>query len=97
MKTTLLLLLISTMPTMSHGGCGTGCEEHAGVCACFGTPEIAPSVQPSDEKPRHNGIPSWQSGEVIASTQPNLADVDRRADLERTNANAEGKRAAGLK
>ena len=96
MKTTLLLLLISTMPTMSHGGCGTGCEEHAGVCACFGTPEIAPSVQPSDEKPRHNGIPSWQAGEVKADIPTSLSSQDMKADQERKDAEIEGKTAAKI-
>ena len=93
MKTIILLLL--AVPVMA---CNKGCYEiERGLCACDITPEIGPSVKPSDEKPRHNGIPAWQSGEVIASTQPNLSDVDRRADLERTNANAEGKAAAGIR
>jgi hypothetical protein len=80
---------------LAHG-CGSGCEEQSGVCACFGTPEIAPSVVPSDEKPRHNGVPSWQSGEVVASTQPSCAYTNNCSDQKQIDAAKAGKKAANV-
>jgi hypothetical protein len=76
MKTIIILLALS-VPVVA---CDSGCEEHSGVCACYGTPEIAPSVKPSDEKPPRSQIPAWQSGAVKADLPPSTAAQDFKAD-----------------
>lgn len=58
-----VILLISS-PVLA---CDKGCSEYEGNCACEATPEkAAQTIQPSDEKPRQNKLPQWQTGEVNA-------------------------------
>ena len=79
--------------------CGKDCESHSGVCACFGTPEQAKSadeVQPSDERPSRHPEPAWQRGEVVASTGQEERNLAYQHDKAIDDANAEGKRKAGL-
>lgn len=98
MKTIILLGVLAMPPlagTNAHG-CEQGCEEHQGVCACYGTPEIAPSVKPSDEKPPRNQIPAWQSGEVVPDTRASLIFIDAEQDRKIKDADRAGKDAAGV-
>ena len=71
MKTIILLLL--AVPVMAQ--CGKGCYEWEGQCACDIAPEFGPSVKPSEEKPRRNGIPAWQSGEVKADVGIRASEI----------------------
>ena len=43
--------------------------------ACDIAPEFGPSVKPSEEKPRRNGIPAWQSGEVKADVGIRASEI----------------------
>ncbi len=78
--------------------CEKGCEEHSGVCACDARPDVEAEsyAKPSDEKPRRSQQPEWQTGEVNASLAPSKASDDAKMDQEKTKADAEGKKAAGL-
>lgn len=79
--------------------CGTGCEEHQGVCACEQKPigsSAAEEAKPSDEKPRRSQQPEWQTGEVKADTPQSQAGADANLDTAKAKADAEGKKAAGL-
>jgi hypothetical protein len=93
MKTLIVLLL--AVPVMAS--CPKNCEEHYGSCACEQPPaEIAPSVKPSDEKPRHSQIPEWQDGGVKADTPPSCAYTNTCSDQKAIDAEKAGKKAAGL-
>ena len=94
MKTIIFVLLSVAVPA---GACRPECIAYQGLCACDQRPEQGPSVQPSDEKPRHNGNPAWQSGEVKAAEPKSLAEWDEAGDRAKAKANAEGKKAAGIK
>lgn len=78
--------------------CGTGCYEYNGACACDQTPSISGNVyvKPSDEKPPKSGMPSWQDPGVKADLPQNLIYQDAKLDREKSEADAEGKRAAGI-
>ena len=91
----LILSLLVLSPTWCLS-CDKGCEEFHGTCACLGTPEMAPSVKPSDEKPHHSQIPEWQEGGVQPALPPSLAAQDAKQDQEKSAADAEGKKKAGL-
>jgi hypothetical protein len=60
--------------------CDQGCEEHSGVCACSGTPEVAPPVIPSDEKPPKSGMPSYQAEGIKVDTPKSLISEDAKMD-----------------
>ena len=93
MKTMLIVLLLGT----SAMACDKGCSEYEGVCACDIAPaETAVSVKPSDEKPPRSGMPAWQDPSIHAMTPPSLVSDDEKQDLERMNAMAAGKKAAGI-
>ena len=91
-----VLVIVSCIFIKLAHGCEQGCEEHAGVCACMGEPEIAPSVAPSDEKPHHSQIREWEDGGVVASTQASLAADDAKQDREKAEADHAGKKLAGI-
>ena len=82
----LLGVLLIAAPAVA---CDKGCEEHQGVCACeapMEKPVPADEVQPSDERPRREQQPEWQTGEVKADMPPSEAATDA---LERDLAQAE--------
>lgn len=60
-------------------------------------PEIAKPVQPSDEKPPSDKMPSYQREGISVVTAPNTATEDEKADAEKRTADAEGKKAAGIR
>jgi len=79
--------------------CPDGCAPYEGNCACEATTEKttpAEGVQPSDEKPPRSGMPAWQDPDIKADMRPSEAANDEKLDRERTNADFEGKKAAGL-
>lgn len=81
----------------SVGACGKGCEEFEGVCACDQAPFKAESVNnASDEKPRKEQIREWESGDVKADMPQNLIASDAKQDTDRMQADADGKRSAGI-
>lgn len=93
------MLLIVALLSGNVMACGTGCEEHQGVCACDQKPEqlkASEETKPSDEKPRKEQQPEWATGAVTAAMPPSEASKDAKLDAERTSADNEGKKAAGL-
>lgn len=97
MKTMILLLLASSVWAVQ---CEKGCSEWEGVCACD-APK-ASSSEPeqnyaSDEKPSKHPEPAYQRGEVNIVNVPNTAEEDIKIDQEKAKADAEGRKAAGLK
>lgn len=78
--------------------CDPGCEEHYGVCACDQKPvaDTTPPIQPSDEEPPKDKMPSYQREGVKADMPESLSAQDAKADMERAQADSEGKKAAGL-
>jgi hypothetical protein len=86
----MLLILLSAVPAMA---CDKNCEPHGDVCACEQAPDYGPTVKPSDERPpNHGGVKE----PVMVDMPQNLSDQDRLQDKEIINADAEGKKAAGI-
>ena len=88
--------------------CGPGCypfrlENHkkeVEVCACDAKPAFEKdfkAVVPSNEKPPKSGMPSWQADGIKVIEERNLDKQDAKEDQEKIDADAEGKRRAGLK
>lgn len=96
MKKMLISLMLLSTPLWS---CDPGCEEHNGVCACEAPTDKTQIdyVQPSDEQPSRHPEPAWQRGEVVADMPMSEAAHDILMNEARDKADAEGKRAAGLK
>lgn len=94
MKTLALLLLLSG--SVWAVKCPQGMSEWKGECTYDLVPELAKPVQPSDEKPPKSGMPSYQAPDVSLAKVTNTAAEDERLDQEKRDADAEGKRAAGL-
>lgn len=84
-----LLLLVAPAVAME---CGTGCYEYNHTCACEEKPESTPSVKPSDEKPPRSGRQEVSDGAMPQS----LIYQDAKQDQDRQQADAAGKRAAGI-
>lgn len=94
MKLIALLLLLP----VTAGACPSGTEPFKGVCVDSNAqPYLADPVQPSDEKPPSDKMPSYQREGVTPVTRPNTLDEDIKLDREKAEADAEGKRAAGIK
>lgn len=51
----------------------------------------------SDEKPPSDKMPSYQREGVTVINAPNMADEDAKSDRDKIDANAEGRKSAGLK
>lgn len=94
MKTIAPLLLVATALAVD---CPKNCEEWEGVCACDAPKATVPETDySSDEKPPCHPQPEWERGIVNTVTVPNLAAEDAKMDREKAEADAEGKRAAGI-
>lgn len=76
--------------------CPKGSYEYNGGCEYDIQPEIAAPVKPSSEKPPSDKMPSYQREGVVLINAPSTADADAKADQEKAQATADGRRAAGL-
>lgn len=97
---TIIMLGILSMPVLTGKdchGCNQGCEYVGGVCACDQVPETAPSVKPSDELPPKDKMPSYQRENIKADMPSSLAYEDAKQDQARKEADAQGKREAGIR
>ncbi len=95
----LILLVITCIIVASNAtaSCNKGCSEYHGNCACDEKPYQAIPVAPSsDEAPPRSGMPSWQDPSVKADMPQSNAFEDMKMDLEKAEADAQGKRAAGI-
>lgn len=95
MKTLALLLLLSG--SVWAVKCPAGMSEWKGECTYDLVPELAKPVQPSDERPPSEKMPSYQREGVEVVKVTNTAAEDERLDQEKRDADAAGKKAAGLK
>jgi len=77
--------------------CPTGSYEYRGDCVVDIKPITAAPVKPSDEKPPTDKMPSYQREGVQIVDAPNMAFDDAKRDAEVRSADAEGKKAAGIK
>jgi hypothetical protein len=95
----LVLILILSLNVFS---CPAGTIQGPGYCAAEPSPtqethaELSPYIV-SDEKPSRHPEPAYQRGEVNAVTPPSLAAQDAKEDQERAEAEAQGKKTAGIK
>lgn len=77
--------------------CPKGTSEYEGNCAAdIPAEQAVQTFVPSNEKPRRSQQPEWQTGAVTAAMPPSEASKDAKLDAERTSADNEGKKAAGL-
>ena len=95
MKTVFILLFAVAVASAKE--CGPGSYEYRGECQADIQPEIATPVQPSDEKPPTDKMPSYQREGVTVVDAPNMAFEDSKADAEKRQADADGKQLAGIK
>ncbi len=91
---TLIVLLF--IPIAAQAACPKGTEPFKDTCVVELHPEAAISVQPSNEKPPTDKMPSWQREGITLIDCKNLEADDERMDRQKADANAEGKRNAGL-
>lgn len=96
-----ILLAISLLTSHAYASCDKGCQDMGGVCACDAPSEQAASVTDpavvSDEKPRREQQPEWETGEVHADLSPSQRAIDELFDKQKREADAQGKKAAGIK
>lgn len=89
MKTTLAVLLALV--------CAKNEYEYNGECVADIQPITAPAVQPSDEKPPTDKMPSYQREGITVIDAPSTTASDAKADQDKADADAQGKESAGLK
>ncbi len=93
MKIAIALLFSSSVSV----GCPQGYFEYKGDCQADIKPISAPAVRPSDEKPPSDKMPSYQREGVSIVDEKNMAYEDAKADEEKRDADAQGKKSAGIK
>lgn len=96
MKTLLAVLLL--LPGLAAAKpCPAGTTQFKDACVQDDAqPYLAEAVKPSDEKPPSDKMPSWQREGVTIVNVKNTADDDKNMDKEKAEADAEGKRKAGI-
>lgn len=85
------------VPVTAFAACPAGTTPYKDTCVYDLVPNIAPSVLPSDEKPPSDKMPSYQREGVVIVDAPNMAEQDAKADREKLEADAEGKKRARIK
>lgn len=90
-------ILVASLTMVVHTACPTGQSEWQDGCVVDIQPEIAKPVEPSDEKPPADKMPSWQREGVTIVNAPSMTDEDTKADQENREANAQGMQRAGIK
>lgn len=81
----------------ASASCPKGCYRYKDVCACDILPQTATPVQPSNEEPPRTGVPSYQAPGTLLINPPDLTEEDEKADREKKDAVAEGKKQAGIR
>jgi len=100
MKTVITVAVVVVVQSFAVG-CPKDCYEYQGACACDAMPEKAlttpPSGAVSSEKPPQDKLPSYERANVKADMPQSLIAQDAKADQARSQADTQGKVAAGLK
>ncbi len=78
--------------------CEKGCVEWGGNCACDAKTEAipAPAIPPNNEPPPRSGAPSYQAEGIHADMPPSLISKDAQWNQEKADADAQGKKSAGI-
>lgn len=97
MKLLAAVVFLLTFLTVVMFACDKGCFPFKGECACDIQPQTAPPVKPSDEKPPDDKMPSYQREGVLIVDAQNMTFDDEKIDQEKRDAEAEGKKNAGIK
>lgn len=93
-----LLVVLAVLPVSAEAlNCGKGSYEYRGGCVLDIQPNIAPPVQPSEELPPSDKMPSYQREGVKLVDAPSTAAEDERMDQEKIEATKQGKKAAGIR
>jgi cytochrome b subunit of formate dehydrogenase len=84
-------------PRIAHAACKDGYvkTDVEGVCMAQPVTKTNPEWV-SDEKPPTDKMPSWQREGIHVVEAPNMAYEDAKMDQERRDADAAGKKAAGI-
>lgn len=90
----IIALLFASSSVMA---CPAGYFEYKDTCAADLKPYTAKPVQPSDEKPPSDKMPSYQREGVNVVAAPSMVADDEKQDQDKRDATAEGKRKAGIK
>lgn len=77
--------------------CPKGSEPYGDVCVLDLKPETAPTVKPDDVQAPQTHNDPWKAEGVQVYDAPNTAEQDRNWDKAKADADAEGKRKAGIK
>lgn len=93
MKWIIVLLLVPVVA----GACPKGSSPYKDTCVYDLEPNIAPPVQPSDEKVPDDKMPSYQREGISIVDAPNMAYEDAKADQAKLDADKQGKKSAGIK
>jgi len=95
MKSLIIIAALSSFAVSAE--CLKGYTQHEGFCAADFDPIKSPDVNyASDEKPRKEQQPLWQTGEIKADMPQSLIASDAKLDAEKMQADTEGKKNAGL-
>lgn len=100
MKLTLAISIV-VLCTIVAMSCPKGTIDYQGICADMpsaDTETLAPAVGVvSDEKPPRHPEPAYERGEVTVDNLQSKIYEDSKMDQEKAQADADGKKAAGLK
>lgn len=93
-----IAILVVMLQATAFSACKEGYvpTDVEGVCQKADTRQTNPDWI-IDEKPSFHPQPAYQRGEVTIVDAPNLEAQDRKDDLEKEQANKEGRKKAGLK
>ncbi len=92
-------VFIVLLSASSAVACPKGQSVWQDGCVVDIQPEIAKPVQPSDEVPPTDKMPSWQREgiTIVPAASSTTADDDANADKAKRDADAQGRKAAGIK
>ncbi len=96
MKVILVVAAIVAFAIAVVFGCPSGCSPYKDTCACDIPPIKAVPVEPSNEKPPQEKMPSYERPGVTVLDAPALASDEEKAEREKRAADRAGKKAAGL-
>ncbi len=93
-----LLIVLLAVPAIAGASCQEGFvpTDVPGVCQ-EGSGNKTNPAWVSDEKPPSDKMPSYQREGVNVVEVPNMAMEDAKADMEKADADAQGKKAAGIR
>lgn len=89
-------LALSLLVPVTAVACPKGSYEYRGGCVVDIQPISGTAVQPSDEKPPDDKMPSYQREGITVIDAPSTSAADAQSDRDKVDADTEGKKSAGL-